>query len=304
MIVDCHTRIWRSADQLGRSTAGWTRSQIASTGTSRAIPDAAPENHLAACQPVDKTIVLGFCSSYLDAKVPNDFLADYVRAHGDRLIGFAGIDPGEPVTAVEEVQRAHGALGLKGIVVSPSAQGFHPASTGALRVFEQAVRLHMPVVFGQGVLPMAEAKMEYGHPHLLDEVARELPDLKIIVAHMGFPWVQECIALLGKQPNVYADVSRLVRRPWCAYNALLLAHEYGVMDRLLFGSDFPFASATTAIESLYSLNQISHGTSLPMIPRERLRAIVESNALDLLGIKAPLTPPEDTGPGSVLDDDI
>ncbi len=303
MIVDCHTHIWKSPGQLGRAASVWIPRARPGDLRPGGLPEAGPEQHQAACEPVDKAIVLGFRSSYLAADVPNDFIAEYVRAHSDRLIGFAGIDPAEPVEAVEEIQRVRDEFGFGGIAVAPSAQDFHPSSTGALRVFAEADRLGMPVLFHQGACPVADAKMEYARPVLLDEVARELPDLTIIVAHMGYPWVDECIALLGKQPNVYADISGLVRRPWCAYNALLGAHDYGVIGKLLFGSDFPFASAKGAIESLYSINQISLGTGLPTIPREQLRAVVEYNALDLLGIPAP--PPDDQiSPGSVLDDDI
>jgi hypothetical protein len=56
------------------------------------------------------------------------------------------------------------------------------------------------------------------------------------------------------------------------------------MDRLLFGSDFPYTSATECIEALYSLNQIAHGTNLPIVPREALRNIVERDTLSLLGL--------------------
>ncbi len=304
MIVDCHTHLWESPAQLGQAASGHAVSTRPRPARADRVPDATPEQHQLACRPVDKAIVLGFRSAYLQADVPNDFVADYVRAHSNRMIGFAGVDPSEPLEAIEEIQRAHDELGFKGIAVAPPAQDFHPSSTGALRVLAEAARLEMPVLFHQGTCPAVATKMAYGRPFLLDEVARELPGLTIIVAHMGHPWVDECIALLAKQPNVYADISRLVRRPWCAYNALLSAHEFGVMGKLLFGSGFPFASAAGAIESLYSINQISHGTSLPMIPREQLRAVVECNALDLLGIPPPPTDREQSGPSSVLDDDI
>jgi predicted TIM-barrel fold metal-dependent hydrolase len=305
MIIDCHTHIWKSPDQLGRSTRSRGTSGPRQAVRQGRLPDASPEQHFSACGPVDLAVVLGFRSSYLQANIPNDFVAEYVRAHSQRLIGFAGIDPAEPLEAIEEIQRAHDRLGFKGIAVSPAAQDFHPASTGALRVFAEAARLGMPVLFHEGTIPTTDAKMEYGQPFMLDEVARELPELRIIIAHMGYPWVDQCIALLAKQPNVFADISGLVRRPWRAYNALLSAHECGVISKLLFGSDFPFASATSSIESLYSINQLSHGTSLPTVPREQLRSIVECNALEVLGLPSSPAPRNHTGQhGSVLDDDL
>jgi predicted TIM-barrel fold metal-dependent hydrolase len=83
---------------------------------------------------------------------------------------------------------------------------------------------------------------------------------------------------------VFADVSGLLRRPWQAYNALVSAYQYQVIDKLLFGSDFPYTSATECIESLYSINQVAQGTNLPVVPRESLRGIVERDTLNLLGL--------------------
>ena len=90
-------------------------------------------------------------------------------------------------------------------------------------------------------------------------------------------------SLLGKHPNVFADVSGLLSRPWQAYNALVAAYQYQVIDKLLFGSDFPYTTVADCIEALYSINQFAQGTNLPVVPRESLRGIVERDTLSLLG---------------------
>src|SRR6185295_9737652 len=146
----------------------------------------------------------------------------------------AGIDPANVREAIGEMQRARDELGLKGLTISPAAQDFHPADSRAMQVFAEAARLKMPLLVQQGVNVAMAAKMEFARPYLLDEVAREYPTLKIIIAHLGYPWVDECVVLLGKHPNVFADISALLSRPWQAYQALVTAYEYGVMDKLLF----------------------------------------------------------------------
>jgi len=286
MIVDCHTHIWDSPEQLGRYVPpGADRPR-----GRRSWLEADPHRHLAASQPVDWTIVLGLRSHWLGANVPNEDIARYVRAHRDRVIGFAAVDPARPRESIREAIRAREELGLQGLCISPAAQDVHPASTSAMKVYAEAMRLRLPVVFDQDVLSTPGAKLEYARPYLLDEVAREFPDLKIVISHLGRPWVEETIALLGKHPNVYADVAGVLQSEWPAYNVLMAAYQADVMDKLLFGSNFPFASAASCIETLYSVNQVSHGTNLPTIPREQLRRIVERNALDLLGIQAPAGP--------------
>jgi predicted TIM-barrel fold metal-dependent hydrolase len=189
---------------------------------------------------------------------------------------------------------------MKAITVSPAAQDFHPADSRAMQVFAEAARLTMPVFINQGVAFSPASKMEFARPSLLDEVARELPTLRIVIAHLGYPWVEECVVFLGKHPNVFADISSLLHRPWHAYNALLSAYQYGVMDKLLFGSDFPYTSATTAIESLYRINQLVTGTNLPTVPRPMLAGIVERDTLGLLGI-APATSTEPARSPGLLD---
>jgi hypothetical protein len=282
LIVDCHTHFWETLSQLGREVDGGN-----GTGASRAAvlpPNAGTERHFANCAHVDYTFVLAFRSHYLGAEIPNDLVAQYVRQHPEKLIGFAGIDPNRPREAVEEMRRARHELGMLGCAIAPAAQDFHPCDSKAEVVYQEAAALRMPLIFHPGVRFARLCKLEYSRPFLLDEIARELPDLKILIAHMGYPWVPETIVLLAKHPNVFADVSRLMQRPWEAYQALLSAYQYGVTDKLLFASGFPFSSAAQAIEALYSINRLVHETNLPTIPREELRKIVEADALGLLGI--------------------
>ena len=74
-------------------------------------------------------------------------------------------------------------------------------------------------------------------------------------------------------------------RPWQLYQLLLQAHQLEATDRLLFGSDFPRNSADRVIETMYSLNRFSQGSGLPSVPREKVRGIVERDALACLALK-------------------
>jgi hypothetical protein len=292
MIVDCHTHIWQSPEQLGQMDLGEIRQLRQRSGRGhgpsrsamwRTVPAADSEHHWAQSATVDKSFVLGFKSRYLRAEIPNRYVADYVSKYPQKLIGFAGIDPTEP-GAAEEVKIAKLDLHLRGITLSPANQDFHPTDSRAMRVYEEAERLEMPIVVHPSGQFTEESKLEFGRPYLLDEVARTFPKLRLIIAQLGQPWVDETICLLGKHPHVFADVSGLLSRPWQAYNALVNCNQAGVIDKLLFGSDFPYTNAEECIESLYSINQLAQGTNLPVVPREALRGIVERDALALLGL--------------------
>lgn len=274
MIVDCHTQVWDDKTLVHSAEP---------VCIEHAMP--AETRHIEAIDPVDCAIVLGFKSKYLQTEVSNDAVATYVRRHPTKLVGFAGIDPTDE-SCLDDLQHISEELGLKGVTVSPALQDYHPTDTRAMRLYEACARRGLPILFEQNRRNPA-AKLEFAKPVLLDEIAREFPDLRMIIAHMGYPWVAETVVLLGKHQHVYADVSGLLAHPWLCYNALLSAYEYDVMDRLLFGSDFPCLSPAEGIEALYSINQLSTGTNLIAIPREKLRGIVERDALSLLGIEQP-----------------
>lgn len=287
MIIDCHTHIWQSPDQLGDGAlAELSRTTVISGQKMRLLPQADTANHLLAVEPVDRAFVLGFKSRYLGAEIPNEYISDYAREHADKIIGFAGIDPTDD-DAVDQVSHAQQTLGLKGLCICPAAQDFHPSDTRAMAVYERAAALRLPIIFYAGTHLSPKTKMEYARPHLLDEVARSFPNLKLFVGHLGYPWVDETLVLMGKHHNVYSDVSGLLRRPWIAYDALVRAYQFQVIEKLLFGSDFPFTTAGECIETLYTINQMAMGTNMPTVPRESLRGIVERDALKLLGIDAP-----------------
>ena len=284
MIVDCFTHTWESDEQLGTCSNGKPRADASGNDTVAIRPNAA--HHRASADLVDATLVFGFHSVCLGAQITNDDVARYVQTKPDRLVGIAGVDPSVPKQALADLDHAKSELGMAGVAVAPAAQDFHPSSTQAMLVYAKAAEMGMPIVFHTGIRMCPATKLDFARPFLLDEIARELPEARILIAHMGLPWIDETIELLAKHDNVFAEISWLMCQPWRAYQTLVKVHQRGVIDKLLFGSGFPMATASQCIEALYSINHHVHGTSLPTVPRDQLQGIVQRNALDLLGINS------------------
>ena len=208
---------------------------------------------------VDGALVFGFRSQRLGARIPNELVAELVGRDRKRL-GVCGVDPmcGD---ALDQLEAGH-ALGMVGTTLSPACQGFHPAHSAAMRVYERCAELTMPL-FVTTLEPLTpNSVLEFGRPVLWDEVAQSFPNMPIVIGNLGYPWIDETLVMLGKHPNVFADIAGVASRPWQLYNALLSATSLGVMDKLLFGSGFPFDTPAKAIEALYSVNSYSHGTQL------------------------------------------
>lgn len=282
MIVDCATRVFNAPEQLGRETAAAVRRIMASRGARLESTAAAHER---ASAPVAASLVHGFQSRLLDAGIPNEFVAEVVRTNPARLAGIAGIDPMAP-DAKSQLERAL-ELGLVGVSISPSAQGFHPAHSDAMRLYGRIEELGLPLFVLRPGPPVPAGTLEFDRPTGLDEVARAHPRLRIVVGELGWPWTDECLAMLIKHPNVFAEISGVAGRPWQLYTALLGAQAMGVLDKLFFGSGFPYEQPAKAIEHLYSVNAFAHGTQLPAIPRTALRSIAERDPFAVLGIDSP-----------------
>jgi hypothetical protein len=164
-----------------------------------------------------------------------------------------------------------------------------------MRFYESAQELGLPVFFHNAVDPLgANAVLEYAQPFLLDEVAREFANLKIIIGNMGVPFVEQTLSMVGRHKNVYADLTIHPSRIWQTYNIVVAAYEQEVMDKLLFGSGFPSASAGECIETLLGFNMLLADTNLPTVPRGSIRNIIERDTLELLGIKDKTTEAEET----------
>ena len=244
-----------------------------------------PEIHWEAVSAVSRAIVFGINSIALGMHTPNDAIAAYANAHPEKIIGFMSVDPNNP-DALDEIDRCVNDLGLKGIKMSPVYQHYDPNGDRARRVHRRAEELGLPILTHAAYHVIANTPMEWANPLLYDPVAREFPNLKIILAHIGLPWYTDAMVMIRKHPNVFADVSGGVPlRPWWGYQALSFCHENRVMQKLLFGSDFPIATIEDTIEALRTANRFAEGTNMPKVPEQEIEDLIHRDSLSLLGLE-------------------
>jgi hypothetical protein len=215
--------------------------------------------------------------------VPNDAVAKFVDAIGSEVVGFMSVDPTDH-GAADEVERCASELGLKGVKLGPIYQGLSPLDPRAMRVFERANALQLPVLIHQGAIFARAGRLQHASPLLLDDVAIAFPELKIVIAHMGHPWVHETAIVMRRHPNVFTDISAIPRRPSMLAAGLVAAKEYGVLDRVLFGSDFPFFTVSETIELTTATVKAMSRTSLTVVTEAELHEILHRSTLETLGI--------------------
>jgi predicted TIM-barrel fold metal-dependent hydrolase len=64
----------------------------------------------------------------------------------------------------------------------------------------------------------------------------------------------------------------------------MLVQEYGVWEKVLFGSDYPFTTVDASLAGMRELNEMLEGTRLPRLNMEEMEAMFERDTLSILGI--------------------
>ncbi len=280
MLVDCHSHVFAYPGHLSDEFVNEANLR------SRDHPldlNITPELHWKAMKSVDKVIVFGMRALNSGIDTPNEYIAEYQDHHPDKVIGFAGVDPmvDDVRSTLEQAVR----LRLRGVKLGPTYQNIHPTDPRMMEVYEFCQAHHLPIMIHQGATFPRKAPLKYALPIDLEDVALRFPELRLVIAHMGHPWIEETIVLVRKQPHFYTDISALHYRPWQFYNALIIAREYGVLDKILFGTDYPFTTPEATLEALRNFNRITEGTSLPRLSQEEIEKIIKNPTLSYLGLE-------------------
>ena len=281
MIIDVHSHAWDfpadfTADfirQAGRARPGQA---VDYSTTYEAYRATAPED--------THTIVFGGKARLSGLWVDDRTVAAHVARDPSRMTGFLSVDPTQDGWE-REMRAGHEELGLRGIKLMPMYAGFSPDDEKLEPLWCYADKKGLPVLLHTGTTFITQAPLAYTLPRLIEPVALKHPGVKIILAHLGHPYEGECLVTIRKHENVFADVSALHYRPWQLYNSLMLAQEYGVWHKVLFGTDFPFTTVNASIAGLRCLNDMLEGTQLPRLQTDQIEAMIHRDSLTLLGLR-------------------
>lgn len=281
MIVDVHTHFWDRATDLLPDV----ERDIKSAGGTPGTLDVTPASYRAGTAGAGVTVAFGLRARNTGFIVSNDHVAEFVNSEPAKRIGFASADPLYDPDPLGEIRRCVDELGMRGVKLGPTYQGVEPAHPKLMEIYAYAERKGLPVLLHQGTTFAHKAALKHAHPVLLEDIAYRHPELRMIVAHLGHPWCGETVALIRKQPHVYADISALYYRPYQFYQALKLAEEYGTDRKILFGTDYPITTVASTLQGLKDLEAYVERYHLPPLRAGLIDGIVHRDALTLLGLR-------------------
>lgn len=284
MIIDLHTHITAPAIIAERETFcrrdawfgalyGAPRSRLATAEALLKAEDQAG---------VDTAVAFGF--AWADAglcRAANDYTIEAVREHGDRLIGFAVVNPRRSQEAVGEIERC-AAAGLRGVgELMPDGQGYSLDDESIMApLVECAAAYHLPI--------MVHSSEPVGHrypgkgtvgPQTIFRFAQAFPGATLICAHWGggLPFYELMPEVRSTLAHVYYDTAA---SPYLYDARILPLIAQLAPQKICFGSDFPLLRPTRYLRGFRSA-----GLESPV-----LQAVLGGNAIQALGLDHSSTP--------------
>jgi predicted TIM-barrel fold metal-dependent hydrolase len=176
--------------------------------------------------------------------VTHEYVHAMWKRHPKRIIGCWGaLEPSKKNT-LDEARKAIKQLGFLGFHFHPIMQHFAVDDRRYYPMFELINELKAAVMIDVGTTGMGAgmpgghgAVIRHAHPSAIDRLAADFPHLKIIMAHPGWPWVDETTAVALHKGNVYWEMSGWA--PKYFPGNLKVDIRGRLQDKIMFGSDYP-----------------------------------------------------------------
>src|SRR5690606_24102052 len=167
---------------------------------------------------------------------------------------------------------------VKGLKLYPGYDPFCPHDPRLRVIYDLAVEYDVPVMIHSGDTYSPTGKVRYSHPLHVDDVVVDNPGLKVVICHIGNPWIRDCMEVVYKNEHAYADVSGLVLGDFEDQFERYMLQQVremilyaGEPKYLLYGTDWPICNMRSYLKFMQGLN----------LPEERMEQIMWKNAVQL-----------------------
>lgn len=205
---------------------------------------------------IDKALVIGGAV----AESPQKDLLKAIAPYAGRLYAVGSVSPlKNPLPAPAEIDELLSSGALHGLKFYTGYEHFYPSDPKLVPYLELLIKHDRPVIFHSGDTwnERGNAKLKYAMPIHIDDLATDMPDLKIVIAHLGYPWVIDSAEVMYKNKNVYADCSGFVYGAFGPEQEKNFTHYVGEfvrvaggIDRVMFGTDWPIGEQGPYVEAV------------------------------------------------------
>jgi predicted TIM-barrel fold metal-dependent hydrolase len=215
-------------------------------------------------------------------EIPYEQVAGYCAEMPARYSGLAGVDPFLGMQQLADLEYAVKELGFVGAHSYPHWFRLPPDAPQWYPIYAKCCELDIPIMMqvGQNLIYQKDVRLpSVARPILLDQIAIDFPELRLIGIHVGTPWADEMIAMAWKHENVYIGIDAYAPKH-LPPSLVHYMNSYG-SHKVLFGTDWPVIDPRRAIRELSeydlrpeSMEKILRNNALRVFPplRDRLPA--------------------------------
>jgi len=225
---------------------------------------------------IDKVVLVNPAIKGVPVRPMNEGVAKLLGAYPDRFIGFAGFDPNNGAEAVQDIEFAVKNLGFSGVKTVGSTLELDINDKACYPCYQKAEELGIPILIHTGSVIIKGCRGKHVHPLMIDDVAFDFPDLKIICAHLGGWQYMDAINMLLHHTNVFADISFWPLNPFYVDMVPWSLLEKTVSNKILLGSDYP--AGQTPKEAAEAVRRLP-------ISQDFKEKILGTNAAKILGLQ-------------------
>ena len=184
---------------------------------------------------VDYAVALAELSPVTTGMMSNEGVIELCQGI-DRLIPFCNVNPFLVADLAGELERYVTEMGFRGLKLYPTYQHFYANDSRLYPLYAKAQELGIPVMLHTGSSIFKGARLKYGDPLYIDDVAVDFADLTLLMVHSGRGfWYDRAYFLAKLHVNVYMEISGLPPQKLLDYFPELER----VADKVIFGSDWP-----------------------------------------------------------------
>ncbi len=221
---------------------------------------------------VDYAVALAELSPITTGVLSNEEVAEFCQGN-DRMIPFCSINPFLVADLAAELERYVTEMGFRGLKLYPTYHHFYANSNRIYPLYAKAEALGIPVMVHTGSSVFKGARLKYGDPLYMDDVAVDFPGLTLLMVHSGRGfWYDRAYFLAKLHANLYMEIAGLPPQRLLEYFPELER----VADKVIFGSDWPGMP--------YIKRNIEIIRDLPL-KEETKEKILGGNAARILGIE-------------------
>ncbi|MHC4923834.1 MAG: amidohydrolase family protein, partial [Planctomycetota bacterium] len=204
-------------------------------------------------QGIERAVLVNYVSEVMGfTEEVNDWVAKFCNDHPDRLVPVGSVHARHCEDPAREMDRIL-ALGIRAVKIHPSHQlvmpngyldGTFPALETIYRMCQEAA---IPVMVHTGTSIFPKARNRFSDPMLVEDVAIDFPDLKLVLCHAGRPlWMKEAVFLARRFPQVYLDISSIPPAKVLEY----LPELERLSHKVLWGTDWPAPGVPTPADNV------------------------------------------------------